>query len=485
MPSTAIVWFRNDLRIRDHEPLRSAATHYDRVVPIYCFDPRHFGTTMFDLPKTGPIRARFLRESVEDLRASLQALGTNLLVRQGRPEDVLPSLVSSTDASAVLHFQEVGPEENAVEQAVADALSDTNAQPGYFWGKTLYHVNDLPFDGADNIPNVYTNFRKGVEKKSRIRSTIAPPEALSPLPDDLDPGAIPSLDDLGVEGDGSVDERSVLPFRGGETRGLDRIDEYIWREDCLRRYKATRNGLLGANYSSKFSPWLAHGCITPRQIYEEVQRYEQERTSNKSTYWMTFELIWRDFHTFAAGKAGSQLFAAGGPAGKSPSWRDDDDAFERWAHGTTGIPFVDANMRELNETGFMSNRGRQNVASMLSMSLKQDWRKGAAYFESRLVDYDVCSNWGNWAYNSGVGHDPRDRYFNIVKQANRYDGDGDYVRYWLPELREVPDDYIHEPHRMSQEEQEAANCIIGTDYPPPIVDLDQTYQRIQRERQSG
>jgi deoxyribodipyrimidine photo-lyase len=479
VPSTALVWVRNDLRIRDHEPLRAAARQHDRVVPVYCFDPCHFDNTMFGLPKTGAIRARFLRESVADLRDSYRALGADLVVRHGRPEDVLPALVRETGAEAVFQFQEIGTEERAVEEAVKAALADTDAAPGFFWGKTLYHVQDLPFDGAADIPDVYTQFRKGVEKQSRVRPTIDPPEALPALPDALDPGAIPTLDDLGIDGDGAVDERSVLPFKGGETRGLDRIDEYIWREDCLKKYKKTRNGLLGANYSSKFSPWLAHGCVTPRQIYEAVQRYEAERVSNKSTYWMTFELIWRDFHTFASWAAGDRLFHPGGPAGKNPDWRDYDEAFERWCEGTTGIPFVDANMRELNETGFMSNRGRQNVASMLSMSLRQDWRKGAAYFESRLVDYDVCSNWGNWAYNSGVGHDPRDRYFNIVKQANRYDSDGAYVRTWLPALRDVPDEYVHEPHRMSRAEQEDAGCILGADYPRPVVDLEQTYERLR------
>jgi deoxyribodipyrimidine photo-lyase len=479
VPSTALVWHRNDLRVRDHEPLRYAAENFDRVVPVYCVDPRHFGTTMFDLPKTGAIRARFLRESIQDLRTSYRDLGADLVVRPGRPEAVLPKLVGETGAAAVFQFQEIGTEERTVEDNVKDALADTSADPGFFWGKTLYHIDDLPFDGTADIPDVYTNFRKGVEKQSRVRPTIDVAETLPPLPDDLPPGSIPTLDDLGIEGDGAVDERSVLPFKGGETRGLDRVDEYIWREDCLKKYKKTRNGLLGANYSSKFSPWLAHGCITPRQIYEEVQRYENERVSNKSTYWMTFELIWRDFHTFASWKAGAQLFAPGGPASKNPDWRDYDEAFERWCTGTTGIPFVDANMRELNQTGFMSNRGRQNVASMLSMSLRQDWRKGAAYFESRLVDYDVCSNWGNWAYNSGVGHDPRDRYFNIVKQAQRYDSDGEYVRYWLPELENVPDEYVHEPHKMSRAEQEATGCIIGADYPTPVVDLETTYERLR------
>lgn len=482
MPSTALLWIRNDLRVRDHEPLRYAAENHDQVVPIYCFDPRHFGTTMFDLPKTGPIRTRFLRESVQDLRDSLQDRGANLVVRRGRPEDVLPTLVRQIDADEVLQFQEVGTEEREVQSAVKVALRNTDATPGYFWGKTLYHVDDVPFKQRTDIPDVYSTFRKAVERRSCVRDTIAAPDSLPPLPETMEPGPIPTLEELGIKGDGCVDDRGVLPFRGGETRGLDRIDEYIWREDCLKKYKATRNELLGANYSSKFSPWLAHGCITPRQIYEEVDRYEEERFDNKSTYWMKFELIWRDFFTFITRKAGDRLFRPGGIIKNDIDWRYHDESFERWATGTTGIPFVDANMRELNQTGYMSNRGRQNVASMLSQSLKLDWRMGAAYFESRLVDYDVASNWGNWAYNSRVGNDPRARYFNIVKQANRYDDNGEHVRHWLPELDGVPAEFIHEPHRMSYDQQKLYDCVLGTDYPEPIVNLDETYKRIRRER---
>ncbi len=482
MLSTALVWIRNDLRVRDHAPLRYATDHYDQVIPVYCFDPRHFGTTMFDLPKMSSIRARFLRESVQDLRDSFQDLGADLVVRRGRPEDILPELVRKTGANEVLQFQEIGGEEEDVETAVEDALRDTGATPGFFWGKTLYHIDDVPFDGPDDIPKVYTNFRKAVEKKSTVRPTLDAPDSLLPLPEGLNPGSIPTLDELGFDDDGTVDERGVLPFRGGESRGHDRIDEYIWRGDFLKKYKATRNGLLGANYSAKFSAWLAHGCITPRQIHEAVERYEAQRVDNKSTYWMKFELIWRDFFSYVTWKAGERLFRPGGINGNDIDWRYYDESFERWTAGTTGIPFVDANMRELNRTGYMSNRGRQNVASMLSQSLKLDWRMGAAYFESRLVDYDVASNWGNWAYNSRVGNDPRARYFNIVKQAKRYDQDGEYVRYWLPELADVPDKYVHEPHRMSHEQQKKYGCVLGADYPKPVVDLDKTYERIRNER---
>jgi len=480
--STAVVWHRNDLRIRDHEALSYAADHHDRVVPVYCFDPRHFATTMFDLPKTGPVRARFLRESVADLRASLEDLGAGLVVRHGKPEDVLPEIVRQTGATDVYMFEEVGTEEKEVETAVEEALRPTDARPAYFWGKTLYHLDDAPFEGSQDVPDVFTPFRKKQQKQSHVRPTIDPPKGLAPLPDDLEPGTIPTNEDLGVEGDPSCDPRGVLPFEGGETRGLDRIEQYIWRDDHLKEYKKTRNGLLGEDFSSKLSAWLAHGCISPRTVYEEVQRYEDRRVSNKSTYWLVFELIWRDFFTYVTWKAGDKLFHETGINGNEIDWTYHDESFERWATGTTGIPFVDANMRELNTTGYMSNRGRQNVASMLSQSLKLDWRMGAAYFESKLVDYDVASNWGNWAYNSRVGNDPRARYFNIVKQAQRYDADGDYVRHWLPELKDVPDHYVHEPHTMSREEQEEHGCILGADYPKPYVDLDQTYERIRQER---
>ncbi len=476
---TTLVWFRNDLRVHDHEALLDATRRADRVIPVYCLDPRHFGTTRWGFDKTGPFRARFLLESLQDLRQSLRDLGGDLVVRRGQPEDVIPKLAKQTGAERVHGFEEVGTEESAVETAVQRALSDqTDARLAYYWGKTLYHLDDIPFE-RDEIPDVYTSFRKTVEKQCAVRDPLPAPESVSPLPGDLDPGPIPSLADLGFEDDGVPDERGVLPFRGGETRGLERVRDYIWTEDCLKQYKKTRNGLLGANYSSKFSAWLAHGCISPRQIREEVKRYEQERVRNQSTYWMIFELIWSDFFTFIGWKHGDRLFYPSGPMNEAIDWVGDDEAFRRWASGTTGIPFVDANMRELNRTGFMSNRGRQNVASMLAKSLRLDWRMGASYFEAKLVDYEVTSNWGNWAYNAGVGNDPRDRYFNIVKQANRYDGEGAYVRHWLPELRDVPTAKIHEPHTMSRTEQEAAGCIIGDDYPAPMVDLEETYQRLR------
>ena len=153
--------------------------------------------------------------------------------------------------------------------------------------------------------------------------------------------------------------------------------------------------------------------------------------------------------------------------------------FDKWAKGETGIPFIDANMRELNETGFISNRGRQNVASFLAQNLNIDWRMGAEYFESLLLDYDPCSNYGNWAYNATVGHDPRNRYFNILNQAERYDKNGEYVRYWLPELKYVPNEFVHRPHTIPPDQQKLYDIQVGKDYPKPFIDLEKSYEEIK------
>ncbi len=275
-------------------------------------------------------------------------------------------------------------------------------------------------------------------------------------------------------------------FVGGEPAGLARLQEYFWDKDCLKTYKLTRNGMLHTNDSSKLSPWLAMGCLSPRQVYAEVQRYEQERLRNDSTSWLIFELLWRDYFYFLAAQQGNTLFRPSGIQGIPIPWQQDWERFELWCRGQTGFPLVDANMQELAATGFMSNRGRQNVASFLTKNLGLDWRMGAEWFESLLIDYDVCSNWGNWNYTAGVGNDARGfRYFNIPKQSRDYDPQGDYLRHWLPVLARIPGDKIHEPYRLTQAEQQAYGVRLGVDYPRPIVDLEKSVQHQERLYQTA
>lgn len=274
------------------------------------------------------------------------------------------------------------------------------------------------------------------------------------------------------------DARGVLAFKGGETAALARLQHYFWGSKALSEYKLTRNRLLGADYSSKFSPWLSFGNISPRYIAAMVKRYEAEHGANDSTYWLLFELLWRDFFRFASIGWGKRLFriygprgeAAGTASGETKKWLQDYRLFKAWASGKTGWPFVDANMRELLLTGFMSNRGRQNVASFLTKDMDIDWRIGAEWFEALLVDHDPCSNYGNWQYSSGVGSDPReDRYFLIPKQAKDYDGRGDYMRHWLPELQKgkLGPAALFDPRNISDEQKAAI-----APYPsPPVVAL--------------
>ncbi|MDY7008763.1 MAG: DASH family cryptochrome [Cyanobacteriota bacterium] len=473
-----ILWYRNDLRIHDHEPLDKAIKTKAQIIPIYCFDPRQFGKTNFGFPKTGAFRAKFLIESIADLRNTLQKLGSNLIIRQQKPEIAIPQLAQELKVKSVFFHREVTAEEIQVETALYRALKQIGVKFQSFWGHTLYHPHDLPFE-IKQLPEVFTSFRKDVEKKSSINPTFSTPKKLPFLPE-VDLGELPTLSKLNLELP-PQDSRAVLTFRGGETAGKQRLKNYFWQEDCLKVYKETRNGMLGANYSSKFSPWLALGCLSPRYIYEQVQEYEEQRVKNNSTYWLIFELLWRDYFRFICQKHGNKVFHKSGLQGVAIPWQEDWGKFRKWQEGKTGFPLVDANMRELLMTGFMSNRGRQNVASFLTKNLGINWQMGAEWFESLLIDYDVCSNWGNWNYTAGVGNDARGfRYFNIPKQAKDYDPEGKYVKHWLPELAKIPAAKIHEPGKLSPVEQEKFGVEIGVDYPQPMINLWQSVKENEK-----
>ncbi|MEO1336504.1 MAG: DASH family cryptochrome, partial [Myxococcota bacterium] len=326
-----------------------------------------------------------------------------------------------------------------------------------------------PFDGHD-VPETFTGFRKKVESRVEIPSARRGPTALPALPEATDVGAVPTLADFGLQTPESS-SRATMRFQGGATAGLARMRAYIWTDDRLRVYKETRNGLLEANDSSRFSPWLALGAISPRQVLDQIRAYERERVANDSTYWLFFELLWRDYFQFIALKHGARLFKVTGLRGLRLPWQRHQAHFEAWCSGTTGYPLVDASMRELSATGFTSNRARQNVASFFTKVLGLDWRIGAAWFEQHLVDYDPASNWGNWAYNAGVGNDARGfRYFHIPKQTRDYDPDGTFLRHWLPELSQMPTRWIAEPHRAPSDIQD--NVGLGRTYPQPIVNLE-------------
>jgi len=464
----SLVWFRDDLRVRDNAALADAAAR-GPVLPVYCVDPRADSEGMFGLPKRGARRARFRLESVADLRRQLRERGADLLVRRGKPERVVPDLAREFDADACFYGEMPATEERRTEHAVREALPDRTV-PEPRWTKTLHHPDDLPTPVPD-IADTFTPWKESVEDcpEAEPRDVVPAPDSLTAP--DADFGDVPALADLGHP-DPERDERAAFEYRGGSAAARERIEEWVWEGDNLREYAETRNGLHGPDYSSRFSAWLADGSLSPRELYATVEAYEAERVANKSTYWLVFELRWRDFMTFQFEKHGAAFFSAGGIRGRDIDPSPDPAAFTRWRAGETGIPFVDAGMRELQATGYLSNRLRQNVASVLANDLGVDWRRGAAHFETELVDYDVASNWGNWAYQAGVGNDSRDRSFDVLSQAERYDPAASYVTRWCPALSALPATYAHRPWRLSADEQARYGVDLGTDYPRPLAGLD-------------
>jgi len=425
----SIVWFKTDLRLHDNETLVKAIAKSEEIIPVYCFDASQFEITEYGFQKTGSFRAQFLLEAVSDLDKNLRELGSGLIILKGKPEVEIPKIVQEYNAYKVFAKREVTYEENQIEDLVESELFKLRCEFETFSTSTLYHAEDLPFSIKD-IPDVFTNFRKKTEKDATIRTVFEKPLSIkSPI---IPPINLPTLNDLGLANI-PIDSRAVLPFEGGETKALERVNHYFFETKSISNYKETRNGMVGSNYSSKFSAWLALGCLSPRELYFELKKYEAQYEANESTYWLVFELLWRDYFRFMMKKYHVKFFQQNGIQNKGIAVNKHNiTILKSWIDGKTGVDFVDANMIELKLTGFMSNRGRQNVASYLCNDLKLDWRYGAAYFEQQLIDYDVCSNWGNWAYLAGVGNDPRgNRYFNIEKQAQDYDKNKAFRNLWL------------------------------------------------------
>ena len=423
----SLVWFRNDLRFSDHTGLAKACQNSKRLFGIYCFDPKLFINNKLGFPKMNVYRAAFILESIKELKAELLKRNISLIVKIGEPNKVISEFIKDYMINSIYYQNEWTDEEISEEKALLNNIS-TDVEVQKYSDQFLYHPDDVD---QSFVSDVFTTFRKYCEKNLVVRDIVEPSYSFSK--ENLineNQNNLPTLEDLGLN-DFEMDSRTAFPFTGGCLSAKDRLNYYLWESKKVNFYKKTRNGLLGKDYSSKFSAWLANGSISSREIYWQIKNYEKDIMKNQSTYWMIFELIWRDFFKFISLKYGNKIFKIGGILDKDYTWSRDEDQFQNWIDGKTNEPFVNANMIELKSTGWMSNRGRQNVASFLSKELLIDWRWGASYFESMLIDYDVHSNYGNWMYVSGVGNDPRDRKFNIKFQADRYDPNNKFQNLWL------------------------------------------------------
>ena len=435
---TVLYWLRNDLRLHDNELLAALPPNTSALLPVYCFDPVALGPDAYlDLPRTGPHRLPFLLNTLADLQQRYAALGSGIHFVVGRPEEVLPALAKELNAQAVWASTEHTTEEEEAEDALTDALG-AQVPLRRFETLSLLHPADLPID-VRNLPFSFSKFRFDVASRTPVRPPLPAPRHLPPLPAAFVPAPLPTAQALATAlGQPAPalparDRRSALPaLGGGETAGLARLHDYAVERHLIGRYDDTRNQLLGEAYSTKFSPWLANGSLSARQIWAAIDEYDAVHGArSKGALQLRLELLWRDYFRLLAHKAGPDFFRWRGLREQQPKpTRPDRTVFDAWATGRTGNAFVDANMRELAATGFMSNRGRQNAASYLIHDLHQDWRWGAAWFEHQLIDHDAASNWGNWKYIAGTGTDVRDTAFDLAQQAKRYDPQGRYVHTW-------------------------------------------------------
>lgn len=457
-----LLWFKNDLRLHDNESLQKAIDSDKPIIFYYCLDERLFEKTDLGFRKAGAARYKFLKESVEDLQKKLENLNSYLFIEYGKAEELIPKLVKKYEVATIFAEQEYASEELKIIDSLKSNLPG-DVEVDLSWGKTLYHIDDIPF-AIEKIPLTSKAYRIPTGKKAEVRETFQTPKKLKVF-NEIESTEFPGYRKCGFYKK-ELDAVAIYE-EGGETAALKRLEEYTFKSENLTGYRWSRNKSLGMDYSSKFSPFLAVGSLSPRTIYFKIKEYEEKIKKNQSTWWLVFELVWRDYFTFKGMRIGNAIFKTEGFRKKKLEFENDKKLFQRWCDGKTGIPFVDAHMRQLNETGYMSNRGRVNCSSFVVHDYKIDWTWGAAYFESKLIDYDVTSNWMNWhmqAYEIW--------YTNPIHQSLKYKG-ADFIRKWIPEIKDKEDLEVYLPWE---------NKISGYPKPDKIFDKwERSIKKIRKE----
>jgi deoxyribodipyrimidine photo-lyase len=422
---SAMYWFRNDLRLHDNLALLHAIQTNDYLLPVYCHDVKNQANLSWDFHRSSQLRAAFISSCLDDLKHSIELRGSMLLECYGNTEEQLLDIAKKTNIHHIVCEDIQAPE----EIAQVERLRALGLQVSCIWQSSLLLLEDLPF-APKNLPDVFTAFRQNIEKTGCLpRAPKATPASLPAPPLNLNLSSTrPTVPNF------EKHDGSSFPFylweNGGESQALIQLQNYFSSDKPIY-YKQTRNQLTGWDYSTKFSVWLAIGAISPRTIYQALKLHESEYGASDGSYWIWFELLWRDYFRFLHFKYARKLYRPRGLSNQKIG-HINHDAIHLWRRGITDQKFIDAAMNELFKTGFLSNRLRQIVASYLIYDMHGDWRAGAAWFEAQLLDYDVYSNQGNWLYIAGLGTDPRGgRHFDVKKQEKQYDFNGIYINHWL------------------------------------------------------
>ncbi|MFT6977262.1 MAG: deoxyribodipyrimidine photo-lyase [Shewanella psychromarinicola] len=443
----ALYWLGDDLRMADNAIFSDIAQHAQQLMIVYCIDPNWFRTAQYQAQYLGKHRLRFLLESLRALDEALNQYGQQLHIVYASAQKSLAYIIQAHDISRVYRSDHCGADEQTAWQSIQQQCPDI--QYSTMTTQTLFHSQQLPFELAELAPT-FSQFRKQVEN---INITAAA-DAISWLP------PMVALKQQDKQLQAWLSYPDWLPqtqmmsnvFCGGEAQGLLQLECYF-SSNLAHHYKEMRNELDGWECSTKFSPWLANGCLSARQVVSALQQFESQHGASQSSQWILYELLWREYFHWYGFKFNKQLFRFSGISGRKPLTSFYVQRIQAWKTASTPFPLVNALMKQLNDTGYMSNRGRQIVASCFVNELQCDWRYGAAYFQQQLIDYDVAVNWGNWQYLAGVGADPRGaRHFNLEKQQQTYDPHGLFINAWLG--REV---------LQQQDEDNAAYCMDSVD----------------------
>lgn len=433
-PKRGLYLFTHDLRLEDNPALNHLISQCNELLFVYLIDPGLSEASHQGLPHLGQHRWRFIWQSLRDLHQHLQRFGHQLHLIQAEPDKMIRSLCDKYNIGML-----AGSFSSGLFEAQRWHLAKKQSPFPVIalHQNSLFSPEHLPA-AVDKLPKQFTPFRKLAEERTipkpvKLNTLLAQRKPLS-IPvqsSDLQwPETPPQLSNRQL----TLPEYSATPVSGGSEAAWDHLDNYIWKTRAIDHYKQTRNTLdilQQPDHVSLLSGWLAQGCLSGRQVWHEITRYEQEFGENDSTYWLKFELLWREFFYWNAHRIKGDLYRPGGERGKKPLTSFYAQRFKSWCEGDTAYPLVNACMRQLKATGMLSNRGRQIVASMLVDELQLDWRYGAAWFEYQLLDYDPGSNYGNWQYIAGVGADPRGgRHFNQEKQAAQFDPDSDFIQRW-------------------------------------------------------
>jgi len=453
--TNALWWVRRDLRLTDNQALAAALAHADRVIPVFVLDP-----TLLNSLSVGPKRVAFLLGGLRRLDEDLRARGSGLIVRRGDPREELTDLLAECSAEVIFTEEDFTPYARQRDGGVAERL------PLHLVGGRIVHPPGTVLKADDAPYTVFTPF-------GRKWKMLPPPQASAILPAADRLPTPPEVSSLPIPAEPALPP--AVPFPPGEAEAQRRLRAFVDGDNPPIYQYAEARDRLDVDGTSRLSPYLYLGMLSARQavvaVLEAKAAAPDAEASKSAETWLN-ELIWREFFVHILYHFPHVLQQSFRADLRAIPWENDEEAFAAWCEGRNGYPVVDAGMRQLVETGWMHNRARMIVASFLVKDLLIDWRRGERYFMQQLVDGDSASNNGGWQWTAGTGTDaaPYFRVFNPTLQGKKFDPKGVYVRRWVPELAHVPDRFIHQPWKMPLDVQQRAGCIIGQDYPAPIVD---------------